>query len=165
MAKNFQFYKQLDSMDCGATCLRMIARHYGRYYSLDYLRGLTHQNTKGASLYGIAHAAETIGFHTIGAKISYSRVIEDIPMPLIAHWNDNHFVVVIEANDKKVTIADPAKGILTISIDKFLKSWIGNQHSIDAEGVVLLMEPTPEFFERDDQTVDKGGLNYVWQKI
>lgn len=166
MASKFQFYKQLDAMDCGATCLRMIARHYGRYYSLDYLRNLTFQNSRGSSLLGISDAGEQIGFHTIGAKISLSRMLDDIPMPLVAHWKNDHFVVVIDGNEKSVTIADPAHGINKVPTEEFIKNWIGEgSHSIDSEGIVLLMEPTTEFFERDGQKVDKGSMSYVWGKI
>ena len=144
----------------------MIARHYGRYYSLDYLRNLTFQNSRGSSLLGISDAAEQIGFHTIGARISLTRMLDDIPMPLVAHWKNDHFVVVIEGNEKNVTVADPAHGINKVSTQEFLKNWIGpDTHSIDAEGIVLLMEPTTEFFERDGQKVDKGSLSYVWGKI
>ena len=165
MARKFQFYQQLDEMDCGATCLRMIARHHGRYYSLEYLRRLTHQNKRGSSLLGISEAAEEIGFHTIGAKITFDRLLDDIPTPLVAHWKNNHFVVVIEANNKTVQIADPAHGINTVAADEFQKFWIGDVHSIDAEGIVLLMEPTSDFFERDGEQKEKKGIRYVWEKL
>lgn len=29
MFGQFSHYRQLDAMDCGPTCLRMIAKHYG----------------------------------------------------------------------------------------------------------------------------------------
>jgi len=61
MPQRLPFYKQLDSMDCGATCLRMIAKYYGRYYSLDYLREITYLDREGVSLLGISDAAEHIG--------------------------------------------------------------------------------------------------------
>lgn len=94
MASKFQFYKQLDMMDCGATCLRMIARHYGRYYSLEYLRSLTHQSVEGTSLLGISDAAEHLGMHTIGARLTFSRLIDDIPLPAIVHWRRDRKSVV-----------------------------------------------------------------------
>jgi ATP-binding cassette subfamily B protein len=165
MARKFQFYKQLDTMDCGATCLRMIARHYGRYYSLDYLRSLTHQSVEGTSLLGISDAAEYLGMHTVGARLSFSRLIDDIPLPAIVHWRTDHYVVVINANNKRVTIADPADGIHTISKEEFLNGWIGEGHSYDSEGIALLMEPTADFFAREGQKTNKGGFKYVWQNF
>ena len=54
---NFPFYKQLDAADCGATCLRMVARRYGRHYSLEHLRQLTYLYREGVSLMGLSDAA------------------------------------------------------------------------------------------------------------
>lgn len=165
MASKFQFYKQLDMMDCGATCLRMIARHYGRYYSLEYLRSLTHQSVEGTSLLGISDAAEHLGMHTIGARLTFSRLIDDIPLPAIVHWRSDHYVVVVKANNKKVTIADPADGIHTISKDEFIDGWIGENPSYDSEGICLLMEPTADFYEREGQKANKGDFGYVWHNV
>ncbi len=165
MAKKFQFYKQLDTMDCGATCLRMIARHYDRYYSLEYLRTLTHQSIEGTSLLGISDAAEHIGMHTVGARLSFSRLIDDIPLPCIVHWRNDHFVVVIKANNKSVTIADPASGIHKLSKEAFLEGWVGSSSAYDVEGIALLMEPRPDFYSREGQTEKKGSFRYVWKNI
>ena len=112
---NFVFYKQLDATDCGVTCLRMVARHYGRHYSLEYLRDLAHLDREGASLIGIADAAERIGFRTLGVKVPFNRLKKDIPLPCIAHWDNKHFVVVYGFDQDKVLIADPAVGKLRMS--------------------------------------------------
>lgn len=165
MAKKFQFYKQLETIDCGATCLRMIARHFGRYYSLDYLRALTHQNLNGSSLLGISDAAEHIGMHTVGAKMTFSRLTDDIPLPSIAFWRDNHFVVLIEANRRFVRIADPASGIHKLSKENFMAGWVGDEKDDGQQGVVLLMEPTSDFYDRDGQTTDKSSFRHVFQNI
>ena len=69
MIKEFPFYTQLDAMDCGPTCLRMIARYYGKSYSLQSLRSRSYLTRNGVSLLGISDAAEAIGFRTIGAKM------------------------------------------------------------------------------------------------
>ena len=107
MADSFQFYKQLDSADCGATCLRMVARHYGRHYSLEYLRQLSYLDREGVSLMGISDAAEKIGFRTLGVKTGFKRLSEDIPLPCVAHWQQDHFVVVYKISAGKVFVADP----------------------------------------------------------
>ena len=93
MIKAFPFYTQLDAMDCGPTCLRMIARYYGKSYSLQSLRSRSYLTRNGVSLLGISDAAEAIGFRTIGAKITFEQLISGIPLPCILHWNQNHFVV------------------------------------------------------------------------
>jgi len=79
-------------MDCGAACLRMVAKYYGKNYSLADLRQITHTNREGASLLGLSDAAEKLGFRTLGVKITYNKLVEDVALPCIAHWNQNHFV-------------------------------------------------------------------------
>lgn len=152
-------------MDCGATCLRMIARYYGRHYSLAYLRELTHLDREGVSLMGISDAAEAIGMHSLGVKLPYSRLIDDIPLPCIAHWRQNHFIVVIKANHKHVWVADPAAGKFKISKEEFLDGWLSNKMDGEDVGILLLLEATPDFFQRDGEKIDKGNFGYLWKYL
>ena len=158
MAKKFPFFHQLESMDCGATCLRMIARHYDRYYSLEYLRELTHMGKQGVSLLEISDAAEAIGMQTLGVSVEFDRLYDDIPLPFIAHWEDDHFVVVHDIKPDRVWIADPAQGQYTLSREEFLEGWSEDGE----EGVILVLEPTPEFYDRDGVGVDRSRWSYVW---
>lgn len=78
LKSSFHSYKQLDAMDCGPTCLRMIAKHYGRNYSLQFLRERSFITNAGVSMQGISDAAESIGFRTMGVKISYQQLVNVI---------------------------------------------------------------------------------------
>ena len=162
MSRNFPFYQQLDAMDCGATCLRMIARHFGRFYSLEYLRDLTYMGKQGVSLLGISDAAEHIGLQSLAVKTSYERLARDIPVPCIAHWNQNHFVVVYRATKKFVWIADPAVGKFKITKEEFINNWASDLENGESVGVLLLLETTPEFYERDGVKTNKSGFGYVY---
>lgn len=162
MPNNFPFYQQLDAMDCGATCLRMVARYFGRYYSLEYLRELTYMGKQGVSLLGISDAAEHIGIQSLAVKATFDRLSRDIPMPCIAHWRQEHFVVVYKANQKYVWIADPAAGKFKLTKEEFLENWLSDQEEGEELGVLLLMETTPEFYERDGDKIDKSGFKYVF---
>ncbi len=143
---NFTFYKQPDEMDCGPTCLRMVARYYGKSLTLQQLRSLAKTTREGSSLLGISDAAEKIGFRTLGIKVTYEKLVEDAPLPCIAHWNQNHFVVIYKIKKDVVYIADPGHGLLKYKKEEFLKSWQSDHH----EGILLLLEPTPEFSEEDE---------------
>ncbi|MRZ74311.1 hypothetical protein GKD20_20325, partial [Parabacteroides distasonis] len=66
MLRSFPHYQQLDSMDCGPSCLRMIAKFYGRGYSIQNLRKKAFITREGVSMLGISEAAEAIGFRTQG---------------------------------------------------------------------------------------------------
>ncbi|MDV7396582.1 cysteine peptidase family C39 domain-containing protein, partial [Arthrospira platensis SPKY1] len=103
--KPFPFYKQLDAMDCGPTCLRMIAKHYGKSYPLQYLRENAFIDREGVSLMGISEAASKIGFQALAVKIPFAGPkgmpsLPAAPLPVIAHWRQNHFIVVYKANAK-----------------------------------------------------------------
>lgn len=148
----FPFYRQLDAMDCGATCLRMIAKFYGKSYSAVFLRERCHTTREGVSMLNISDAAESIGFRTSGVKLSFDRLKEDVQLPCIVHWNQNHFAVVYEIKKDKVHVADPAIGLLKYDKQAFLKSWLSvadNRGGHLTQGMVLLLEPTPAFYTRD----------------
>ena len=158
----FQFYRQLDQMDCGPTCLRMIAKHYGRSYQVDYLRKKANITREGVSLGGIAEAAEAIGFHTLAVSVDFKAMAGEVPLPCIAHWRQRHFVVVHKITKDKVFVADPAHGLLEYSKQAFIEGWIGKGADQHTEGFLLLLETTPRFFESDFEDRKKIGFGFLF---
>jgi ATP-binding cassette subfamily B protein len=154
----FPVYRQLDAMDCGPTCLRMVAKFHGRSFSLPYLRDRSFVTREGVSLLGISEAAEQIGMRSLAAKVPFEVLEKDAPLPCIVHWHGNHFVVVHGIKDGKVEVADPAHGLVSYSRDEFKKGWInGAAAQGETAGVALLLEPTPAF--RDDTVAEpKAGV-------
>lgn len=113
----FPYIRQPDSMECGATCLRMIARFYGKEYSAETMQRLCVVTREGVSLLGIGDAAEAIGLRSICGRITLEKVIEQRPFPCILHWNQEHFVVLYDVKRRLggrmwFYIADPSKGLL-----------------------------------------------------
>ncbi len=92
--KTFPFYKQPDQMDCGPTCLRMIAKHYGKNFSMQRLRDIGGINREGVSLLGISEATEKIGFRTMGSRLTIEQLSE-LELPAILHWNQNPSNIII----------------------------------------------------------------------
>jgi ATP-binding cassette, subfamily B, bacterial len=154
------FYQQLDQMDCGPTCLRMIAKHHGRNLNLQRLRNASGFSREGVSLLGIAEAAESVGFRTLAVKVPFEKLIKDAPLPCIIHWQQNHFVVVVEVKKGSVALADPAKGIRKMSQEDFCEHWATSQEEGKPVGVALLVETTPAFFEQEDDK--KMGLDFSY---
>ena len=159
-------------MDCGATCLRMIAKFYGQEFPSEYIRNNCYISREGVSLLGISDAAEKIGFRTIGAKLTEDQFRDEITFPCIVHWDQNHFIVVykIKKHRKKrlvIYVADPAVGLLKYDIDSFLQQWQSStDKNGDKVGIVLLLEPTPGFtniskFARKEN--DGLNLKYILQ--
>ena len=159
MKKAFPYYRQPDSKDCGPTCIRIIAKHYGKLYALQHLRNLTETVRDGSSLLGLSDAAENIGFRTLAIKID-ALTLQETPLPCILHWNKKHFVVLydVKKTKKKTTyyISDPAYGMLEYSEVEFLKHWIGNNATNKTkEGLALLLETTPKFSDNKSTTQDE----------
>jgi ATP-binding cassette subfamily B protein len=143
---SFPHYKQLDAMDCGPTCLRMVAKYYGKSVSLDYLRNKAEYGKLGVSMLGLAEAAESIGFKSVGAKITFEQLINDVPLPAILHWDQYHFVVLTpDSTAKKLVVADPARSVITMPKADFLRHWVATLEDDVDKGTVLLLEPTPQF--------------------
>src|SRR5690554_5273762 len=135
MSKKFPHYTQADAKDCGATCLKIIAKHYGRTLNIQTLRELSETTREGSNLLTLSEGAEQIGFRTLGVKLSFQKLLE-APLPCILHWNKNHYVVLYDIVKSKkslskeegfrVRISDPAFGLLEYTKEEFLKFWIGN---------------------------------------
>jgi ATP-binding cassette subfamily B protein len=146
----FIFYRQLNKMDCGPCCLKMIARYHGKFYELEKLRNLCSISKTGVSLKAINVAAQSIGYQTRAVRLSFDQLTGSVPLPCILHWNQNHYVVLlpqqIDINDPntKIKIADPSLGIFQIDREAFLRSW---NVTGTTQGVTLLLEPTPAFYE------------------
>lgn len=163
MRKDFPFYKQLDQMDCGPTCLRMIAKYHGKMYSNEFLRDKANITREGVSLSGIAEAAEAIGMHSLALRCDIKMLGEDIPFPCIAHWRQRHFVVVYKIQKGFVYVADPGYGLVKYSVQEFLAGWLPlKKNDIESEGLILVLETTPDFFiEEDSSPIRKIGFGFL----
>ncbi len=93
---------QPDAMDCGPVSLKMIAKFYGKEFSLDKLRSITFTSKEGVSLLAISEAAEQIGFKTVGGRLTFDKLEKEALLPCIVHWNQEHFVVVYKIKPKNI---------------------------------------------------------------
>ncbi|MDE6227719.1 MAG: peptidase domain-containing ABC transporter [Muribaculaceae bacterium] len=149
--KDKDFVKQRDAMQCGVAALTMVCRHFGARYSLDFVSKFCHATTDGVSLKGISDAAERLGLETCGARVSPSQLAA-APLPAILHWNQNHFVVLhkVSRSGRRFHIADPGKGLYSLSESEFRQHWISTSRDGKEMGVALFLEPTEKFGEMED---------------
>ncbi len=136
-------------MDCGPTCLHMIAKYYGKKISINNIRNQSQYSKEGVSFLGISKAAEGLGFKTLAACISIKALKTEVPLPCILHWNQNHFVVLYKVTKNSFTIADPAKSVLKLSKQEFEQSWVSDKE--EEKGIALLLEPTTAFYEQENE--------------
>ncbi|KAF2329081.1 peptidase domain-containing ABC transporter [Flavobacterium daemonense] len=165
MKKAFPIYIQPDSKDCGPTCLRIIAKHYGKLISLQEIRDLSETTREGSNLLKLSDAAEAIGFKSLGVKLDFDT-LRDASFPFIAHWNKTHFVVVYNIKKDVVYVSDPSYGLISYSKNDFITGWIGNNATEDTEeGIALLLEITPKFKQIDWEETDKKSFRFLFQYL
>ena len=166
MIKSFPHYHQLESADCGPSCLRMIAKYYGRSYSIQYLREQAFITREGVSMLGISDAAERIGFRTMGVKVTLEQLRAEVPLPCVLHWNQNHFVVLYKVKNGKYYIADPATKKLVYEESELARCWCSTVVEGKDTGAALLFEPGPDFYDREEEDTRTGkGLSFFFRYL
>lgn len=166
--RTFPFFNQHDAMDCGPACLRMIAAFYGRRFSLEKIRQKAAISREGVSLLGISDAAENLGFRTMGVSATFEQFVE-APLPCIVHWNQVHFVVVYKIEKKNsdyiIHVADPAGGKLKYNKDEFCKCWFSMQEDGESCGILLLLEPSPDFYNHEEDKERSKGFRFLFSYL
>jgi ATP-binding cassette, subfamily B, bacterial len=160
---SFPFFRQPDAMDCGPSCLKMVAAFHGRSLSIETLRKKCYITREGVSFLGLSEAADSVGFRTIGVKIPFRKLVESVPLPCIVHWRQNHFVVVHGIKKGKVLVADPASGLVSYSQEEFVRNWGSAMVEGEPAGMVLILEPTPAFYDIADEKVTKPGFSFLFR--
>lgn len=150
--KRFPVEYQMDSQDCGPASLKIIAKYFGRYYSLQYLRDRCGITKEGVSLLDISTGAESIGLRTLAIKCTLNDVVSRVPLPAIVFWNENHFVVVYNADKKYIWVSDPAKGRIKYTHEEFRKGWYPKE---EENGVLLAVEPTVDFHKSEAEKTQR----------
>ena len=165
--KEFPSYKQLNAMDCGSTCLRIICKHYGRNFSAAHLRDLCHTSQEGVSMLAISDAAESLGLRTAGVRLSWEQLCKEATLPCIVYWRQEHFVVVYRIRKGTVYVSDPAKGLLEYAEADFKKCWLSSRDEEGTRsGLALLLEPSPDFFtEEDDKEERRVSFRYLFRYL
>ena len=142
----FPFVKQLDAMQCGVACLKMVCLHYGREVSMERLSQICHVTSEGVSLLGISEVANDMGLHSVCVRTTIDN-LSQAPLPCILHWNQNHFVVLYKVRKgKRFYVADPGKGLVSYSRDEFRNHWVSTRSGGEDKGIAMLLEPTPAFY-------------------
>ena len=163
----FPHYTQLDGMDCGPACLRIIAAHYGKKYSLSYIRQLCHVTREGVSILGLRDAAESIGINLIANEITWQELQKEVDLPCVLYVNQQHFIVIYCIKRKKkhtyIYVSDPSVGLLEYTEDQFLKMWIQPSSTQDDNlGIALTVDVMPVFYKHKEPNCHKHiDLSYL----
>jgi subfamily B ATP-binding cassette protein HlyB/CyaB len=122
--KRFPLIEQAEEMDCGAACLAMICKHYGIPITLGKLREMANVTLQGATLDSLARVGESVGFTTRGVQCTYDSLL-GFELPLIAHWEGYHYIIVYGISKTHVWVADPGPGFRKMTREEFERGWGG----------------------------------------
>ena len=140
---NYPFVQQQSSSDCGAASLAAICQYWGKRFNLNTLRSIAHINSMGAEFSDLINAAENLGYQALGVRASLNE-LESQPLPWIAHYQGNHYIVVWRLKDKSIFISDPAIG----------KRWVSREEfEANFTGYALLLSPTENFYSRKNEFI------------
>jgi len=132
-------------------------------FSLESLRKKCYITREGVSFLGLSEAADSLGFRTIGVKIHFEVLNENVPMPCIVHWRQKHFVVVYKIKNDKIWVADPAVGLIKFSREEFVHNWASTVVDGKPAGLVLIIEPTPSLFKNENEREKTNGFKFLFK--
>lgn len=144
-------------MSCGPTCLRIVARHFGRTLAQREAEELTYQGRQGVSMLSICDAAETLGLRAMPVRCDMAALVKGGRTPFIAHWDQNHFIVVHKIAKGRVHVSDPAaSGLISYSIEEFNRHWATGREGVAEVGIATFFEVTQQF-RPQDRSDEEGG--------
>jgi len=140
--KSFPFFYQSYPMDCGPTCLRMIAAYYGKHFDPEGMKNMSRISLKGSSMLDLMNAAFRLGLKCAGFEVNTVQLAE-AGLPAILHWDQQHFVVLFRIKNHTYYIADPAVGIFKLCRPAFLRHWQNPESTQPGTGVILTFSALP----------------------
>lgn len=153
MFQRYVCIRQQDISDCGAACLATVLETYGSRLPIARIRDVAGTDRQGTNAYGMVKAAKELGFEARAVKGDRAALFSEFPLPAIAHMvmEDSllHYMVIHKITEKKITLADPAKGLVSYSPDEFCKLW---------SGVLILLAPGEGFKAADER-------QSVWERF
>lgn len=162
----FPFYRQHDQYDCGPTCLRMIAKYYGKTFDIERLRSVCGITMEGVSARGIIEGAESIGIQALPALVDFETLKNEAPLPCITYWRDRHFLIVYRITKKRVYVADSLHGLIKYSHEDYIRRWQNRKDdNFSQKGIIILLEPTPDFFRQEGDKKNRNGLGMLGSYI
>lgn len=164
--KRFPLYIQRSNLDCGTTCLRMIAAFYGKKLSMECINRLCSYTMNGTTMLGLKKTAEQLNFEVLGIKTNIDRLVNEVPLPCILYWRQEHFVVLYKIRRKGQRIlfyvADPIGSRFKYSQEEIEKCWILESN----EGAALCLEPAQDFKNQVEKySKENRLLHFLWSYV
>lgn len=144
----FELVRQGDESECGAACLTMVTRHYGKDFRLGQIKELSNVSTAYASPIHIITGAETLGYNAKSYALTYDE-LRHVRLPGIIGWEGLHYAVVYRVGKDKVHLADPLDGQKVLDREDFITGWtraeVPGMPKKEEQGLFIALNPTMRF--------------------
>jgi len=114
-SRRIQPLLQTEAAECGLACLAMVASHHGYRTDLPSLRRRFSISLKGATLKQLIDVAGQLELAARPLRLELEELGE-LKTPCILHWDLNHFVVLVRVTRRGITILDPARGEVQLTL-------------------------------------------------
>ncbi len=148
--RRLSFQSQLESADCGATCLAIVLDYFGKFAPTSEIQDLTDTGRDGVSVLGLVRAAEHFKLSARAVKAD-ADVLRRLPIGTILFWDHSHFVVFEKSSRSFLTVVDPARGRLRVRWEDASSSY---------SGVAILVEPS-ETFQKGRRQRHRGVVRHL----
>lgn len=155
----FPNFKQLDTMDCGPTCLQIVAAHHGGNFDINYLREISGSNQSGVFIGGLLDAATHMQMDAMAVSVTFERLKKDVPLPCIIHWEHDHYMVAYKITKNFVYVSNPKIGLAKYSHKKFKDGWIHTNSN--EKGTALIVRPRADFITDQNRHQDRTKLSFL----
>lgn len=141
--KKIQYLTQLESSDCGPTCLKIICLYFNKNIDIQCIRNKCFINKNGVNLLDLITVAEKLGFDVYPIELSVDELIKQNTYPCLLHWDENHYVILEKYDNHNFYIANPSIGKVVLSKNEFIGYW----NKEKKKGIVVFFEPNENFQE------------------
>ncbi|MDL2214619.1 peptidase domain-containing ABC transporter [Dysgonomonas sp. OttesenSCG-928-M03] len=164
--KKFPLSIQHDAMDCGIACIKMVTAFYGCSYTIPQLKEICIPSREGVSLSNISETLEGLGFKSLGGRLTLDKLINQVVLPCILHWNQEHFVVLYKIEKTRrglrFYIADPAVGLVKYNLEEFRDGWVSTSANNEEKGIILVIEKSAGQIILKETKQKKAGITSIF---
>ena len=115
---------QTEASECGLACIAMIASFYGHQTDLTELRKRFSISLKGATLEQLVSITDEMGMVSRALRLEIDE-FNQLQLPVMLHWDLNHFVVLKALKGNWVYLHDPAVGAIKLTREQVSEHFTG----------------------------------------
>ena len=146
---------QAAKTECGLGVGASVLQHYGRYQTISDLRLIAEPGREGLSMRQVRDLLVEEGMEVKAFRAPSLEHLRDIGKPVILHWNNSHYVVLVRIRKDRVHIMDPSTGMRVMDLQEAEESFSGS---------ILVPSPRKDFKKKSRSVFQDWQLGTFFTK-